>query len=162
MNWIKSNYIVLGIIVILIFGILGTSYVALQDRKTAEQQARIIQEQAKNPKVIYKSAKEKTVYMDRIIEKKIYVGTNGTVITETRETIKDRIVEKEIIKEVKVPVYTVLDKDYTWILLGATYGIKNNDLGCKASLFTNNFLFQGSYFLSGNIEISVSYAIIKF
>lgn len=162
--------------------ILSNMFIAYQNRKLEEQQRKIIEVQAKNPKIIYKSAKEKTVYQDRIIEKKIYTATNGTVITEEKEIIKDRIIEKEVIKETKIPVYTDITKEYTYILLGLA-GLhitgENDLIGIRVSVLTGNFLFQATYYRDYDfgkpfkfdtinepwrqtLEVSISYTLLKF
>jgi len=38
---------------------------------------------------------DRIINKDRIIDRKIYVSTSGTVVTEEHEVIKDRIIEKE-------------------------------------------------------------------
>lgn len=141
-----KKYLVAGIGVAILI-ILSNMFISYQNRKIEEQQRKIIEVQAKNPKIIYKSAKEKIVYQDRVIEKKIYTATNGTVITEEKETIKDRIIEKEVIKETKIPVYTDTKKDSLWIGLSVVHIDSRDDLiGIKVSYCNSWAILSAGYY----------------
>lgn len=146
-------YLILGIGALFIF---SNMYIALQTRKTAEQQEKIIQWQSQNPKVLYKKESMKFTNTDMVIKPKkdatVELSANGdmTVHGEAEITYKKKEKEKVSEKKDTIPVYKLPEAG--GLYLGANY-YYSGMFGLGASVSTGNFLFGAGLQFSPEIKV---------
>jgi hypothetical protein len=64
------------------------------------------------------------VFKDRVIDRKVYVDTGGHTVTEEHETIKDKIVEKEVEKIVEKKTEKLINYTGSVFVLWNTLDLK--------------------------------------
>jgi hypothetical protein len=175
----RLKWYIIGVVAVGVLFIISQMYLANQERKTAEQNQKIIQWQSQNPKVVYRSKKEivyvkstdtkKDVELD-IKADKIEKQPDGTVIATGNVSLKEKdktkidVDEKkdETIKtdETKTPVYTVIEP--TRIYAGCITSTKLDYAGAQVGVATGQFLFTGAYTTKQEGIISASIKVLEF
>jgi len=158
----RIKWYIVGIGAVGVLFIVSQMYLALQERKTAEQQQKIVQWQSQNPKVVFKE-KQSTVIERKTDTKrnvaieircdKLERKEDGSLIvsgevfyserTLTDTTEKENQKQTTTTNETKTPVYTTLDP--ARIYLGGITGTRLDYVGAQITITTGQFIFHGAY-----------------